>query len=220
MKIGKDRLTFAKIGNQEHPLVSKFFLNVENEEGVVRDFENERIKPDDEDLGIADEILSHFSKYSSIGGPSDEWSWIDENCRKEYISALLNEDRYQLALMLRNMFRNSSTFGITSAHIESLSLKDKRKELLNTILLDIDTWKEFTNNNELAALDWTNFFGNPCGLEVNGVLISADTLRHDYFAKKISGLLETFREHTHYSIIEVGGGVWRACHAIDKEPQK
>lgn len=68
----------------------------------------------------------------------------------------------------------------------------------SAILLDLDAWREFTEQGDLSILE-TSDIGSPKGIKANGVFISHDQPRFNYHALRIKTLNPK-------SVLEIGGG--------------
>jgi hypothetical protein len=192
------RLTFPKIESKFHPLAdgSRVALSV-----------NAPIQPADaKDLMIAKEIIDVHKTVRRRSSADGEWKWINQHRRKEYLEALDRGDANVLAEKLSLMFRNDVTFGVITSHFEELNSPDRYKELESAVLLDIDAWKEFTEQDETAlplmAMPKT---GNPYGAMIGNHIVSADCPRHDYFSLKLKKLLGE-QKKAKPVILEIGGG--------------
>lgn len=147
--------------------------------------------PDSVDERLAQEIHEIYLRMTSDA--DGEWKWIHQNRKSKFISAL--ETGKDLARMLRNLFATDAAYGIISANISQ-----SHDDIKNRLLLDIDTWREFTENNDLSFLEAPDI-GRPFGVRIAGTTIFPDTPRHDYYAIKIHKMLEGGGR-----VLEIGGG--------------
>lgn len=195
---------YARLERQRHPACRQFLSCLTNLDEIP-------LEPDQEDCVIADEIIDLFGYYGGMERADGEWGWINANRRGEYIDVIKRRDKNCLARKLANAFRCEVTHGIISSYWEDRKRAGWSDEFINEILLDMETWREFaaTNPDETKLLDSPKV-GNPYGLHYDGVLISRDTLRHDYFAKKLIKITELCQSHEKESegstILEIGGG--------------
>lgn len=148
-------------------------------------------EPDDTDYKFADEILK---LHSVLRSPADgEWKWIHDNKKQSYMKALQQNDREALATILSNLFRMDASYGLISCDVT-----ENPVALESSLLLDIDAWKEFTEQDDMSYLSMPNV-GNPYGASIDDTLICCDQPRHDYFALKIKSLEPE-------TVLEIGGG--------------
>lgn len=197
------RATFAKISSEMHPLATGTFVQ------STKDYESIELNSDD--LKIAEEILAIHKKIYQFSSASGEWKWINQNKKRSYFEILEKGESQSLARLLVNFFRNEAVYGLISSNFESLNSIDMSRELESQILLDLDSWREFTDQDDsgLSILDMPRV-GNPYGFLNNGILISVDQPRHDYFAKKIKDLCsQTPADRPR--ILEIGGGYGGLC---------
>ena len=184
------RLTFAGIEQKTHPLYQEYLQGV---------FEC-REKIDDRDEKIIQELLKAYLEYSyKTNCASGEWSWIQENKQQNYKRLLAEGNKEELVPLFRNLFRNEISFGISAPDIEDEQYKER---LVNDILLDIDTWREFCGDLPVCELEIPNI-GNPFGLMVDGSLVMYNSCRHSYHARLIKKLI---KDETRPTILEIGGG--------------
>lgn len=178
------RKTFPKIQVQQHPDFTGKFLNY--------DFPAK--SPTEEDKILAQEVIEFYSKVAPEPDATGEWSWINENRRKNLLLSLQNGDVDTLATLLANMFRNETCYGLTFTP----DSPEKGDAIENQILLDLDVWAEWTEQEDMKIIEMPDV-GNPFGIVMDGKVISSDTPRHDYFALKIRQLLGSV-------LFEIGGG--------------
>ncbi len=192
------RLTFPKVAVQQHPQATGA--------GVALTAGWVALEPDLADRQIAEEILAIQSKINKHSPATGEWSWINQNKRLGYLKVLQEEDALSLAKTLTNMFRNESIYGLISSDFLILKSAEGRLNLENNILLDLDAWREFTEQDDydLKTLDMPRV-GNPYGLMLQEILIAADNPRHDYFAWKLQQLAIDARKERP-RILDIGGG--------------
>ncbi|GEM_PF-1247102 len=190
------QVTYPRIEVQTHPEATGKLAPLGCQGGEV--------EPDERDLSLAQECSDFFQTVRKETA-SGEWKWININKKPEYIKSLYTGDVNRLARIFANMFRDKASYGIISADFQDVnSSPEGRKRLENHILLDLDVWQEFTEQNDLAILDMPRI-GNPYGIIYDHVLISVDTPRHDYFALKIKELAGQTGKNKPV-VLEIGGG--------------
>lgn len=155
---------------------------------------------DDKDLCIAKEILEIYKNFDKTNKKSDEWVFIDENMRKDFIFALNSNDQNKLALQLCNFFIDNSSYGIITPALSELN-----DNSLNIILDDIESAIEFADLKNYDAIKLkVGSHGNPFGLGLEGdYVVQFDAPRHLYYAKLMISLLH---KTSNKSILEIGGG--------------
>ena len=208
----KTTLTFPKIASQNHPLASGKLLQKTSDK---------LLNPDQMDFKIAREIVAVHKKISKKTTADGEWSWINDKLKKIYIDALNNEDVKLIAKILANMFRDEITYGLISSSYRDLDSLKGRKGLENHILLDLDAWHEFADQNRggIKNLD-TPRVGNSYGLMIEpNILISVDNPRHDYFALKLIRLGLSLKKDK-FTLLEIGGGYGGLCYQIFRRTKK
>lgn len=192
------RDTFPHIISFNHPLADG--------SRVAPTFAWPRRSPDVDDFKIAEEVMIVHRQLKKMTPADGEWSWINSNKKKNYLEALQKEDTAKLAEIFANMFREDAIYGLISSDFSTVYGLEDQRVLENSILLDLDAWREFTeqNDKDLSFLDMPRV-GNPYGILINNILISADSPRHDYFSLKLMHLMKEAnisRPH----ILEIGGG--------------
>lgn len=191
-------MTFPHIAEVCHPLTTGSL--------VLTSVEVPAADPDSKDIAIATEILKIHSQEGHHGKAEGEWSWINQHGRSHYLDVLRSGSPELLASELAGMFRNDVTFGLTSAGTfeSAKQTAQRRTELENQILLDLDTWQEFARQ-DYSALGFIAMpqVGSPFGAIIDGHLIAADQPRHDYYALKIRNLMKNIACPV---ILEIGGG--------------
>ena len=185
-----DRLTFAGIERKTHPNYMYYLAGVYDDREMA----------DPYDVELIPEIIDLYQRYSeqlvSAGG---EWTWIQENRQKEYRELLAAGDKDALIPMFRNFFLNENSFGISAPDEEADSA---RKQLVNNILLDVDTWNELCGNLPVQELNAPRI-GNPFGIMLEDSLIMYNSCRHYYHASRLKTLCQG---KTRPTIFEIGGG--------------
>ena len=170
-------------------------------------FYSELNKPDTIDYQIVDEII----KLNKIIGAIDmggAWKFYNENTRKNYVSALRNNDRETLANLLPSFFQNECSSAIITPSINVA----KDFNLANQMMWDLDAFSEFTNNDyDLSILNTPNI-GSPFGIELNENKILPDSARHLFFAEKLNNL----SNGTNSNILEIGGGYGGLIYFLKK----
>jgi hypothetical protein len=191
------QLSYPQVATQIHPQTVG--------DKVVFDSPERINQPDEIDLQIAEEMLA-IRQHVSIGNSATgEWDWINRNKRSSFLRAVAEGDRNSLALLMCNLFRGDASFGIVTGSFDGLRIREKRLELENNVLLDLDTWSELTDQSDVSQLHLKPEWGNPFGAVIDGGLIAPDTPRHDYFAVRTLHLAQS--EGTPCpAILEIGGG--------------
>src|ERR1700690_2285992 len=133
------RLTFPRVADQPHPLADGSRLG--------RSVSQPRRKPDEQDHQIVREILEIHKRLPRTSSATGEWLWINEHRKKNYLDALERQDEDWLSDNFANLFRSDVTYGIISSSFGDLRGQDDFKRLENTILLDMDVWREFTEKS-------------------------------------------------------------------------
>lgn len=197
------RLTFPHIASPKHPL---------NNGSLVQSVIARPLKePDAVDVEIAKEIISIHQRLKKVLSADGEWLWINKNKKPEYIRVLQEEDAHGLARILANVFRHPAIYGLITSDFSTTGSLEGQLALENAILLDLDAWREFTeqDDKDLPMLDMPRV-GNPYGVLTNNVLISADHPRHDYYALKLAELARELKRD-HPVVLEIGGGYGGLC---------
>jgi hypothetical protein len=192
MQKNSKQLSFPRVAAQKHPFAV----------GDKVTFDSSVQVPDAADLQIATEMLEICREVSVGKDATGEWNWINKNKRAGFIKALAEGNPESLALLMCNFFRNDASFGLVSGTYESLRSEEKRLELENNTLLDIDTWRELTDSIDIEGLRMLPDWGNPFGTLAEGCLIAPDTPRHDYFASRTLNLCAGKAP----VVLEIGGG--------------
>lgn len=143
-----------------------------------------------------------------------EWKWLNENRRVSYLSALKTADVDNLVSILSNLFRYDASYGIVSGTYSDFCDPLRRKNIINGILCDVDTWLDYTNLVPEQYLDMPNI-GMPYGVKFGEQLISPDICRHDYHAEVIFQLTEGLDSST-ATVLEIGGGYGGAAYQFFK----
>lgn len=197
------RLTFPHVALQKHPLNDGSFVG-----SVLALPPN---KPDEVDAAIAKEIISVHERLKKVLTADGEWLWINKNKKPEYIRVLQEGDAQGLARILANVFRDPAIYGVITSDFSTTGSPEGKLALENAILLDLDAWREFTEQDDadLPMLDMPRV-GNPYGALINDVLISADHPRHDYYALKLAELARVAASKRPV-VLEVGGGYGGLC---------
>lgn len=197
------RTTFAKVSAEPHPLATGALVS------STKDWKP--AEPDSTDLEIAEEILAIHKQIYQISPASGEWKWINQNKKQSYFEVLEKGDGKSLAQILVNFFREEAVYGLISSSYQALNSIEAARDLESQILLDLDVWREFTDqdNADLPILDAPRV-GNPYGVFDKNVLILVDQPRHDYFAKKIENLCSQISTDRP-TVLEIGGGYGGLC---------
>lgn len=197
------RLTFPHVASPKHPLNNGSLV------GPVIAWPMK--EPDAVDAEIAREIISIHERLKYALPADGEWLWINQNKKPEYIRTLQEGDAPGLARILANVFRDPAIYGVITSDFQTIGSLDGQLALENAILLDLDAWREFTeqDDSDLPMLDMPRV-GNPYGALINNVLISADHPRHDYYALKLAELARVL-EKDRPVVLEVGGGYGGLC---------
>lgn len=171
------QITFPHIVSDKHPLADGSHVL---QQPILK-------LPDKTDYRLADEILSIRTTVRDVSDGA--WKWIHENKNGNYLTSLAGHDQDTLASILVNFFQSDAIFGL--ANLDSASAE-------SDFLLDLDTWREFTEQKDLSVLA-TSEIGNPSLFKVDDTLISHDNPRFNYYA------LQTLSLAPH-SVLEIGGG--------------
>tara|TARA_B100000989_G_scaffold222678_1_gene170253 strand:+ start:5436 stop:6476 length:1041 start_codon:yes stop_codon:yes gene_type:complete len=190
------QISYVKISDHLHPEWKK-----------PSRFYSELNKPDSIDYQIVDEII----KLNKIIGAVDmggAWKFYNENTRKNYVSALRNNDRETLVNLLPSFFQNECSSAIITPSIYVA----KDFNLANQMMWDLDAFSEFTNNDYDLSILNTPKIGSPFGIELNENKILPDSARHLFFAEKLKNL----SNGTNSNILEIGGGYGGLIYFIKK----
>ncbi|MGB0719154.1 MAG: putative sugar O-methyltransferase [Bdellovibrionales bacterium] len=145
------------------------------------------------------EIMIFLQRFSVDDNACGEWIYINTQKRARYIQALGDKDKDVLSDLFLNFFLDEATYGLISpAYIESAHDK-----IINQLLLDLDSCKEFTDFNSLDALMVTNPINSAYGLSIQNSVILPDSPRHYYFAARIADLL---KDKQSPKFAEIGAG--------------
>jgi putative sugar O-methyltransferase len=197
--VAAGRLTFPRLASGTHPLADGSRVTASTEVSTRT--------PDAEDFAIAGDILRIHAQAVQRDQADGAWAWINQHKRGAYLEALRSGSTELLASVLAGMFRNDATWGLTTAGTfdDAFRSMDRRVALENQILLDLDTWQEFTKQDfgALSRIALSPQVGSPFGAVIDGHLICADQPRHDYFALKIRSLTGSSARPV---ILEIGGG--------------
>jgi hypothetical protein len=197
------RLSYPAVAAQQHPLADGSRVLAGCARGACA--------PDGDDLRYAEEIIDLHHRLQGRTVADGAWEWINTNWRAGYIDSIVSRDVPRLARYLATLFRNETSAGLVSYSFAALQKEGAARELENRIMLDLDTWREFTDQDDdaLPYLDSPRV-GSPFGLRIGDILISIDSPRHDYFACKINHLAH-ISSLPRPRILEIGGGYGGLC---------
>lgn len=171
-----------------------------------------------------------------------EWENILDIYYRKLTNALVNEDLELLKEIYSNIFRSEASRGLGMVDIywqfknqkisnkllsdfvnllqfkKPGSIKKNTKLFIYNFCHRLSIWKEYLSNKyKLNDLSFP-LIGNPFGMEINGILIPFDTIRHHYYATRI---LELLKKRDKFIICEIGGGFGGiAYHLIKKSEGK
>jgi hypothetical protein len=191
------QLSYAQVATQNHPLAVGDKVPLDSLERINQ--------PDEMDLQIAEEMLAIRQRAFIGNSATGEWDWINRNKRSRFVQVLTEGNVQSLARLMCNFFRGEASFGIVSGSFDCLQMQDKRLELENNTLLDVDTWSEFTDQSDVSLLHMKPAWGNPFGVVIEQGLIAPDSPRHDYFAMRTLQLAHS-AETVCPVVLEIGGG--------------
>ena len=188
--------TYVKISTDTHP-----------KQGSVKVFYSELNKPDELDFKIIDEIIE-INKEIGIIDMGGEWKFHNNNTRKDYVRALHNNNREELAKLLPSLFQNQCSSAIITPSINIV----KDFNLSSQMCWDLDALAEFSDSEYNYSLLNTPTIGAPFGIEVEGNIILPDSARHLFFAEKI----KTLADEDDSNVLEIGGGYGGLIYFLNK----
>ena len=133
--------------------------------------------------------------------------WIDINF-EEIIDHIINKRTNKISDILNNMFREKIAIGAGGYDLWNRYNKIFGKYYINLV------WNNYFEllKKSKFPIDKLKFplIGNPCGLEFNNSIISIETLRHAYFAQKISNYIN--KESC--KVVDIGPGIGGVMHQL------
>lgn len=160
------------------------------------------------DLKLVERLLVSYHKakvaqkgISSVYDASGEWDIRINKYRSNYLKVLEDKNVAELANMLENFFRNECVVGLLNYPYALNTSTLGKKEFINIILKDLETWKSLVGAN-IKSLDIPPI-GNPYGYVVDDTLVTACSLRHHYNAIQVKNLLTGIKNPV---VVEIGGG--------------
>ena len=188
--------SYVKISDEIHP-----------KHESVKLFYSELNEPDKLDITIIDEIIE-INKKIGIIDMGGAWKFYNNNTRKNYVKALHNNDRVELAKLLPSLFQNECSSAIITPSINKL----KDFNLSSQMCWDLDALAEFSDLEYNYSLLNTPDIGAPFGVEVEGNKILPDSARHLFFAEKI----KTLADEDDSNVLEIGGGYGGLIYFLNK----
>ena len=149
-------------------------------------------------------------KVSPVFHPSNEWLPVYQNCMKEVIAALTNEDIVTLSRIYANYWRDPCSTGLVGLPLDMRKcffrarINRRHKMLaLNDALYRYKLWRSLLGiTHSIHDLD-SPCIGNPYGYFVDGTFIKSGSDYQHYYATLIGRLIRSERSKC---IVELGAG--------------
>jgi hypothetical protein len=129
-----------------------------------------------------EELVTKLQK-SDLGVPnaSGEWSWLNENHRKNYVEALYSGNWKKLQTLLSDPLHPETAYGM----ITPITLTEKLNESLDTnnFATDLELFCSLYPRENLELLKHESLLPHPFSKYTESLMTYSDSPRHAHFAK-------------------------------------